>query len=91
MSQVGSVFFITYVSKPLEFHLCVFKTFINAGTSQLFCTLQAWQQQRKKTFQMMESAVLWGPDLFSILPTPPEKQRKWSRCISQVTVRLQLF
>lgn len=48
MSQVGTVVFVTFVPKSFEFQLCIFKVFINAGTSQFFCILQAWQQKKKK-------------------------------------------
>lgn len=81
MSQVGA-FFVKFVPKSFEFQLCVFKAFINAGTSQFFCILQAWQQNKQTNKRTIESFVLWRPDLFFLLPALPEKQLKWEGCIS---------
>lgn len=33
MSKVGAVFFVLFVHRSLEFQLCIFKAFVNVGTS----------------------------------------------------------
>lgn len=51
MSQVGA-FFVKFIPKSFEFQLSVFKAFINAMTSHVFCILQAWQQDKQTKEQL---------------------------------------
>lgn len=73
---VAAVVFVTFVPKSFEFQLCIFKAFINAGTSQFCCILQAWQQKKKKNPTKQLNLLFSGAQISSLSLQHPLKSSK---------------